>query len=105
MQVKLLYMPLEKNPLKGIFKLIICLISQQLVSAGICVSVKDVAVFSGRTLGTELSCEGITVTSFQLHYPQSDIALRILFGKHRICAVFAKIHLSLFHCNLPFVYC
>lgn len=74
----------------------------QLVSAGICASVKDAAVCSGRRLGTELSYEGITVTSFQLHYPQSDIALSILHGKCGICAVFAKICLPLFHCNLPF---
>jgi len=49
------------------------------------------------TLHIQLSCEGITVTSSQLHYPKSDIALRILFGKHRVCAGFVKIHLPLLH--------
>lgn len=67
MQLKLLHVALRKNPLRSIFRLIICLISQQLVSAGICASVKGAAVCSGTRLGTELSCEGVTVTSFQLH--------------------------------------
>lgn len=73
MQLKLLYMPFEKNPLKGIFRLIICLISQQLVSAGICVSVKDVAIFSGRRLGTELSYEGSSSTIHSLTLPYENL--------------------------------